>query len=254
MNYGKSEYLQLDTFEHYLASLSSPVDAFLEEHLLESEYQRIIHNDAEVGFFATRNDALLTQFHLTGTARRLGRECFTDILERFNPTSAFVPTCDEFFLSHALDKHTSLKNQAMFWTDHGEEKAIKIEAVKPTYRLAEPMDIPQLNAIENSILDDPSEWIQRGELHVGYLGNELVAIGVIESSKFWPGQASIGMLTHEAHRQQSIGTQTLCYLKKMCLDAGVLPVAGCAYANKNSQKTLQAAGMVSATRLLKLTL
>ena len=123
---------------------------------------------------------------------------------------------------------------------------------QPTYRLAEAADIPALNAIEDSIIDDPEEHINRGELHVGYLDEQLVAIGLMEPSLFWPDRTSIGMLTHESHRQQGIGTQTLLYLKQVCYDNNIMPVAGCGYGNIGSQKTLQAAGMITKTRLLKL--
>ena len=163
-----------------------------------------------------------------------------------------MPSCDELFLSHALDEHVELRVQAMFYHDVGETIDFSNEQSQLDYRLAKTADIPALNAVKDSIIDDPLTWIQRNELHVGYLYDELVAIGVIESSPFWPQQASIGMMTYESYRQRGIGTQTLLYLKQACRDNGILAVAGCGYRNTNSQKTLQAARMVSVTRLLKL--
>ena len=141
----------------------------------------------------------------------------------------------------------------MLYHDVGEAIDFSIEQSQLEYRLAEVADIPELTAIEDSIIDDPQAWIQRNELHVGYLGDELAAIGVIESSPFWPQRASIGMMTHDSYRQRGIGTQTLLYLKQVCRNKDVLAVAGCGYGNTNSQKTLQAAGMASSTRLLKFT-
>lgn len=253
MKYEKCNYTDLKSFAAYLAALSSPIDSFLEGQLLKSDYYRIISKGDEAGFFAIRNNTLLTQFYLTDTTRSQGQDIFSDILKQFKPESAFVPSCDELFLSHALDAHTELKLQAMFYHDVGEAIDFSTKQSQLDYRLAETTDIPALTAVKDSIIDDPLTWIQKNELHVGYLDDELVAIGVIESSPFWPERASIGMMTHESYRQRGIGTQTLLYLKQTCRDNGILAVAGCGYGNTHSQKTLWAAGMASVTRLLKLT-
>ncbi len=252
MKYELCKYSELESFDAWLASLSSPIESFLEGHLQESAYHRIVQRGHEAGFFAIHNGALLTQFYLTGEARLKGREFFAEILQEFKLQAALVPTCDEIFLSHALDQHAELKKQAFFFCDAGNPTGFEPKNPKLSYRLAELADIPALNVIEDSIIDDPEAWIDRRELHVGYFEGKLVAIGVIEPSKYWADRASIGLLTHESYRQLGIGTQTLLYLKQVCRGSGIMPVAGCGYGNTNSQKTLQAAGMVSMTRLLKL--
>ena len=253
MKYELCKYSNLESFDAYLASLSAPIDSFLEDHLLESEFYRIVLEGAEVGSFAIHNNALLTQFHVAKEARRHGQELFGDILEQYKLKAAFVPTCDEFFLSHALDKHTALKKQAFFFIDGGEQADLASKSPELAYRVAAPADIPALSAIKDSIIDNPEESIRKREAYVGYLNDKLVAVGLIVPSQLWRNQASIGMLTDEAHRQQGIGTQTIRYLKQVCRDTGMTPLAGCGYGNINSRMTLQAAGMVTATRLLKFT-
>ena len=252
MNFSRCERSTLSSFKDYLASLSSPIDSFVEQHLVESDYYRITADGAELGFFAISNDTLLTQFYLNDTGLQRGRELFAEVLEQHKPSTAFIPTCDELFLSHALDKHTALKKMAFQFSDGGKPIDYTPKQPKPAYRLAEAADIPALNAIEDSIIDNPEERISRGELHVGYLDDKLVAIGLMEASLFWSDRTSIGMLTHESCRQQGIGTQTLLYLKQLCYDKNIMPIAGCGYSNIGSQKTLQAAGMITKTRLLKL--
>ena len=59
------------------------------------------------------------------------------------------------------------------------------------------------------------------------------------------------MLVAQAHRQQGIGTRMLRYLRSVCEVQGLRPLAGCGYDNILSKRTLEAAGMVTATRLLR---
>ncbi len=253
MKYELCKRSDVESFDAYLTSLSSPIDSFLEDHLLESQFHRIVREGCEIGSFAIHNGSLLTHFHTVGGARRYGQEVFTDILEQHKPKSAFVPTCDEFFLSHALDKHTELKKQAFFFIEGGQQVDLDSAHPKLAYRPAVQSDIPALMAIRNSIVDDPEQSIRKREVHVGYLDGELAAIGLIVPSRLWSNQASIGMLTHESHRRKGIGIQTVLYLRQVCRDSGITPLAGCGYGNTNSKKTLQAAGMVTVTRLLRLT-
>ncbi|MFC1453072.1 GNAT family N-acetyltransferase [Verrucomicrobiota bacterium] len=247
------EYSDLTTFDAYLASLSSPIDSFLEDHILESQFHRITDEGHEVGAFAIRNASLLTQFHMVGPSRRRGQEVFEDILTHHQPDAAFVPTCDEFFLSHALDRHADVKKQALFFVDGRESANPSPDPVQVEYRPAVLADVPTSRTISGTFLDDPERSIRKQEAHVGYLRGDMVAVGLIVRSQLWPTQASIGMFTHEAHRQQGIGTETILYLKQVCRDTGTVPLAGCGYGNRNSQLTLQAAGMVTVTRLLRIT-
>ncbi len=89
------------------------------------------------------------------------------------------------------------------------------------------------------------------QLHAGHIGDELVALGVIERSAMFPGQASIGMFTRESRRQQAIGKSTIVHLRRACHAEGLRPIAGCWYYNNLSRKTLEAAGMTTPTRLLR---
>ena len=254
MRYERCRHSELATFDAYLDSLSSPIDSFLEDHILESQFHRILDEGQEIGSFAIHNGALLTQFHVVGGARRYGQDIFSEILTQFRPEAALVPTCDEFFLSHALDKHSELKRQALFFVDGGEQVGSPSVRPKVEYRLAEPPDLPEIKAISGTFLDDPDHGISRQEVHVGHLHGEMVAVGLIIQSRLWPNQASIGMFTRKTHRRQGIGTQTIFYLKQVCRNAGIVPLAGCGYDNRSSQLTLQAAGMITMTRLLRLTL
>jgi GNAT superfamily N-acetyltransferase len=59
------------------------------------------------------------------------------------------------------------------------------------------------------------------------------------------------MHTIEKFRRQGVGTATIQLLIDECRRRGLRPVAGCWYYNHFSKKTLERAGMYTATRLLK---
>jgi len=240
----------LKSFSSYLDSLSSPVDSFLEDHIRESQYQRILVQDQEVGAFGVHQNTLLTHFHVVGPARRLGQQIFAEVLQQTSVNAAFVPTCDEFFLSHALDEYSDLKKQAYFFIEGS--VVIAPATIDLSYRIAGPDDLEAIQTLCGDFLTDYAQHIQNRHLHIGFLADQLIALGVIEHSHLWKAQASIGMFTHEAHRQKGIGAHTIRYMRRVCHAGGLRPIAGCWYYNHNSKRTLEAAGMITQTRLLRI--
>ena len=241
----------LKSFDHYLGSLSSPFDSFLEDHILESQFHRILIDDQEVGSFGIHGNALLTHFHLVGPARRYGQQALAEVLKQTRVKAAFVFTGDEFFLSHALDTDSDLKKQAYFFVEGNTQVALQAPAIELTYKLAQLSDAVDIRAISEDFLDKHEERIQKRQLHVGIHAGQLVAIGIIEYSRLLQKHASIGMFTHEAFRQKGVGTSTIRYMRSVCHAEGIRPMAGCWYYNHESKKTLEAAGMVTQTRLLR---
>lgn len=237
------------TLASYKTSLSSPIDSFLEDHITQSAFHRIVIDGEDAGHFAIHEGTLLTQFHLVGRHRRHGTPLLAQIKRDHNAKAAFVPTCDEFFLSHAVEDYAKLEKQACFFVEADAQLPRVNENVQ--YWPAQAGDADALAAMCGDFVDHYVERIANDELHVGCIGDELVALGVIERSTMFPGQASIGMFTHKSRRQQAIGKSTLVYLRRVCHDEGLRPMAGCWYYNHASRKTLEAAGMFTPTRLLR---
>ncbi|MDQ7781072.1 MAG: hypothetical protein RDV41_15355, partial [Planctomycetota bacterium] len=211
IRFQKSRLTEMPTFKSYLASLSSPIDSFLEDHIFESEAHRILYEDKEVGCVAVHKGTLLTVFHVVGGARRLGQRILLQAVAHFNVRSAFVPTCDEFFLSHAADAHTSLDKQAYFFIegDAGAEPAETLESVR--YRPATQADVAEIVAASGDFLDKPAEMAADGQIHVGHLDEGLVALGIVVPSRLFDRQASIGVFTRESHRRRGIGVNTIVH-------------------------------------------
>jgi GNAT superfamily N-acetyltransferase len=250
MEFAPAQRTELSTFDAYLASLSEPLDSFEEEAIIESAHYRISIDDVEVGSFAVHDGALLTQFHMVGAARRLGQEALARILDEHRVTAAYVPTSDNFLLSHAVDREHVLKRQAYLFAE-GVPGPVAAET-KLDYRPATVADVATITDVSGDFLDRLEARIADGEVHVGWDGDELVAVGIAESGRLVTGHASIGMFTSEAHRRRGIGRTTLRYLRNVCHANGVTPIAGCWYYNTASKLTLEAAGMIAVARLLRI--
>ncbi len=251
MNIKPTYFDSVTTLAASLHALSSPIDSYLEEHILASQFYELTIDDVPVGHAAVHEHALLTQFYLAPAARRHGQAAYRQVVNQLGVKRAYVPTCDECFLSHALDSYTSLEKQAYFFVEAG---ALGRPEPALRYRAAKLDDIAALETINIDFLDKLEQRIPAGEVYVGHDGDDLVALGVIERGRLLRDCASIGMLTAQAHRKRGIGEQTLRHMRGVAHALGLRPIAGCWYLNHASKRTLEAAGMVTATRLLNITI
>lgn len=105
-----------DAVRGHVSALASPIDSFLENHILGSTHYRIHVSGERVGFASIHGGNLITQFALDDRFKQDGQAIFRQIRHLEQVQAAFVPTCDEFFLSHALDDYRHLAKQAYFFT------------------------------------------------------------------------------------------------------------------------------------------
>src|SRR5687767_5371631 len=99
----------------HLRALPSAIDSFLEDHILASNHYRIVVAGETAGFASIHEERLITQFALFDAYRRYGQPLFAELRWMEQVRSAFVPTCDEFYLAHALDDYRRLAKQAYFF-------------------------------------------------------------------------------------------------------------------------------------------
>ncbi|MEK5025255.1 GNAT family N-acetyltransferase [Paenibacillus sp. FSL M7-1046] len=238
--------------QDYIHTLSSPFDSFLEEHILTSTFYVILDELNEVGYYAIYQDQLLTQFYIQPSYLRHAQELFRQVIENHDVKSLFVPTCDELFVSLALDKDLHITKQAYFFQDSHlnipENNSLKDDIVVP----ATLDDLLPIQQMCGDFLDHYEKRIANGELFSYYRGSVLLGIGVLEKSKMFNGLASIGMFTNEAYRKQGIGRTIILNLKKWCYNHELTPICGCWYYNEASKWTLESAGMITKTRLLNI--
>jgi GNAT superfamily N-acetyltransferase len=234
----------------HLGALPSAIDSFLEDHILASNHYRIVVADETAGFASIYEERLITQFALAEPYRRCGQALFGELRRMEQVRSAFVPTCDEFFLAHALDDYRQLAKQAYFFaapSDVGETAASDRYSMRP----AAIDDANFVRQESGDFFEHLERHIAAGELFVTLRDEEPVGFGILVKSMLYEDVASIGMYTIERLRRAGVGTATIAMLIAECRRRSLRPVAGCWYYNHRSRQTLQRAGMYSPTRLLK---
>jgi GNAT superfamily N-acetyltransferase len=235
----------------HLTSLPAAIDSYLEDHILASKHYRIAVGGAPAGFASVHEGKLITQFALNDRYKRYGQPVFAQLRRLEEVQSALVPTCDGFFLAHALDDYRQLAKQAYFFAANPE--AIRLDsALAHTLRLAESSDAEFICQQTGDFFEPLERHLGAGEIFLTLRGEETVGFGIIVKSAFFDDVASIGMFTIEQFRSAGVGSATISLLAQTCRDQGIRPVAGCWYYNHFSKKTLERAGMFSATRLLKI--
>ena len=239
-----------EAMRQHLRSLPSAIDSFLEDHILASTHYRIVVESETAGFTSIHKEHLITQFALDERYRSCGQSIFRQVRRLEQVRAAFVPTCDELFLSHALDEYRQLAKQAYFFTAARETPASP--PVRYTMRPAELGDVELVREESGEFFEHPERHVSAGELFVTLRGKEPVGFGMLIKSVLYDDVASIGMFTIERFRQSGAGAATIRMLMDECRRRSLRPVAGCWYYNHRSKQTLERAGMFSPTRLLRI--
>lgn len=243
-----------ELFDNYFKALSGVYDNFLENHILQSELYCITIHNQSIGYFAIFNDTMLTQFYIEKVAMRFSKQIFQDVLERYKIKNAFVPTCDELFLSLSLDFHKKVDLQAYFFEDN-KEYIDPIKAAdynKEQLREASIQDFQMIRELSEDFFDNLEESLKEGEIYILEQDDEVLGFGIIEKCYIFKEYLGIGMFTVAKHRQKGVGRTIIMHLKAICYEQGYTPLAGCWYYNYNSKITLESCGYSTKTRLLNI--
>jgi len=241
---GNKEYV-----DDYIESISIPYDDFLEEHILHSAIFSIFLEEKHIGFFG-KQEHLLTIFFIPDEYFYKANEVFADILVRFDVREAFVPTTDLGFMSVALEKFESLEIQALHFT----EANLVIrppEFPRECFRLATVNDRGAIEQLAGDFLDKYDQRIKNNQIYVLEEGNEMIGLGVLVDNQIMRNCIGTGMFTKESRRGEGVGRSIILHLKAIAHALGKTPVPGCWYYNVNSKKTLESAGYISKSKLLR---
>lgn len=230
-----------------VASLSSPYDSFLEEHIRNSAFFLIQDGAEDVGYWAIHGGERLTQFYVRRSYQRHAQTLFLQALERHSVKSLFVPTGDELLVSMIMDHDLAIKKQAYFFQ---EGEMLLPSGEGDSFRPATEADLPGITEVCGDFLPDYERRMEEGELFVYRRDDELLGIGLVEHSHLIESTGSIGMFVGEPFRNQGIGKAIIVRLRQWCRERGITPVSGCWYYNEASKRTLERAGMVTKSRLL----
>ncbi|WP_028865576.1 hypothetical protein [Psychromonas aquimarina] len=241
-------------FAYYVSSLSSPIDSFLEQYILNSDFLRIELDEQTIGYAAVHQQFLITQFYLTDAYKPLGQEVYHQLKKTAQVKEALVPTCDEFFLSHALESNRGFEFQAYIFQDCKTADQHVNELAGFELVLASQHDIFFIKENSGDFFTDLEKHIEEEEIYIGLYQGERVSFGIIQESRICTQFASIGMYVIEGKKQLGFAVKTLFCLKNYCYNRCMYPVAGCWYYNHNAKKALNSAAMFANTRLLKIQL
>jgi len=231
------------------AGLPSPIDSFAEDHILEATPYAIVDSDGTIGYCCVHQGRTLTQFSLDPAHSHLGQSLFARAKSLESVQESLVPTCDEFFLSHALDACSTVKVQAYFF-QHVRDVTEERETI--SYRWATPKDLALVRNSSGDFFDEGVEQqLTAGQIAIGLVEQTPVAFGVFERGRILRDCVSIGMYTMPAHRGKGIAVSTLLQLIGEAHAAGLQPIAGCWVGNHASKRSLERAGMASRTRYVR---
>ncbi len=239
--------------DEYLRSFAVPFDSFLEEHILESAFYSFQTGTGLAGYYAIHGEALLTQFFIRTPWLKHSQALFEQVMEHHSIQSLLLPTCDELFLSLALDRGLTIRKQAYLFQEGIAWQAVPApDRSEEIFRPAEIGDAETIGGVCGEFLDQYEQRIASGELFVLFRGDLLLGIGVLEKSRLFEGTASIGMFVNESCRNQGVGKSLILRLRQRCAEHGLTAVSGCGYGNEASKRTLESAGMATRTRLLRI--
>jgi RimJ/RimL family protein N-acetyltransferase len=233
-------------------AFSSLIEGFLIDYIYDSKHYLILVNDCKAGYFSIHNKSLITQFHLDRQYSAISQSVFYDVRKMVDVQIALVPTCDEYFLSHALDDFSSVEKQAYTFEYDSNEGKFQIDP-KFTGRIAEPNEIDFIEDKSGDFFgeEDLPVHLKKGEIWITYYDDVCIGFGLIIKIRLFPDVASIGMYTVDNVRRKGHAKRTIQFLINECLSRNLRVTAGCWYYNHSSKKTLERAGMYCNSRLLK---
>ena len=232
-------------FDEYISSLSDINDDFWEGHILNCQVFRICQSGETIGLCGIHSQNNLVFFYTPAIYLRYAQPAFAAMLATLAPQFAYVPTSDELFLSLSMDRHVKIDMQAYFF--------------KYGAAIVRPPDYPRgllkiaSSSNEADILDDEgvAENIALGKYYIMRSAGIFLGQGFFNKRTIIPGAASIGMSVHMNFRRMGVGRSIIMHLADICKEQGLTPCCGCWYYNHNSKATLESAGFVTKTRLLK---
>jgi hypothetical protein len=233
--------------EEYLNSLTCSMDSYMEDNLIKSEVFSVNLEDKHVGF-AAKQEETLYYFYIEKPKIRFAQSIFEQFIKEQHVSSVFFQTSDTLLVSLVCDWEFEKKKGAYFFLDAGRiEKPLGISGT-PIFRIARQEDIEIIKQHTGDFFDNLQRRIDEVTIYMLFDQNVLLGCGIIEYGRLFKQHASIGMITCKEHRHKGIGQIILWYLKEVCYEKGITPIAGCWYYNTLSRKTLEKANMISVAR------
>jgi len=246
-----SDITENTLFDAYVHSITGINDDFWEGHVLDSQIYRVELSGQMIGLCGLYNQENLTLFYIQPGFLRHAQPAFNAMLDVLKPQYSFAPTNDELLISLCMDKQVKIEMQAYFWK-HGGSIVRPAEYSRELLTLAVPSDEADIMAMEDE--EDKAEVAERiaqGKYYVMRENGVYLGQGNFHKHTIIANAVSIGMAVHPDFRRKGVGRSIIMHLADICHENELMPYCGCWYYNHNSKATLESAGFVTQTRLLK---
>ena len=238
----------------HVKALSFPWDSFLEESILKNQMIAIYHENLLIGYANIEGD-LLFSFHVLLSHYSHAPAALENLIQAYQLRSVLALTSDPLLMSLLFEWDYAVKERlGCFFADQGRLAKPQIKAANPLFRQAVESDIPAILQSTEDFFDNIADRVRQQTIFLLEDGAELLGCGIMEKSKFFSNCVSIGMVTPKKHRQKGVAQTILWHLKEYAYGLQLQPIAGCWYYNVLSRKSLEAAGLIAATKGLVLTL
>lgn len=242
-----------EVLNSHLDSLAFPMDSYLEDMLTACEIFSIVKHDAIIGYAAVKGNYLCC-FHVVLGEFNNAPAVFEEFCIINNIHSVQVMTQDPLMVALISEWEYKKTKGACWFIDRERLKKPTELASSTVFRKADIDDIKLIEEkTEGFFESDNSEKtltknIENGCIFVLMDRDELLGCGVAEKGVYFKEYVSIGMVTVREKRTKGIGQTILWHLKEWAYENGLKPIAGCWYYNVLSRKTLEKAGMITASR------
>ena len=236
----------------YKKQISIPYDDFLEDIIIESQFYSIEIASQKCGFFGI-NNSHLTILYIDDIYFSEGVRIFEKVKRTYELKDAFIPTTDINAISIILENYKEIKIQALHFSDTA-RSVRPAEFGKEYFRLAKMADLDEIQGFAEDFLDNYEDVIEKKELYVLEKEKEMLGIGIVVRNKIMENCISIGVLTKKSKRKLGVGRSIILHLKSIAYEMGLTPVAGCWYYNAESRLTLESAGYITKSKLLRVVL
>jgi len=169
------------------------------------------------------------------------------MLAELAPKYSFAPTNDELLVSLCMDRHKKVEMQAYIFK-------LGKTAVRPPEYPRSLMSLAVSGDVADIIDDDEgvADNIAQEKYYVMRENGVFIGQGFINKLSLVPNASSIGMAVHPDFRRRGAGRSIIMHMADISREQGLAPYCGCWYYNHNSKATLESAGFVTQTRLLKI--
>ncbi|MGA1872683.1 MAG: GNAT family N-acetyltransferase [Thermoplasmatota archaeon] len=218
-------------------------EAYIQEKMDFSSLYHILSRGEKIGLFAKHRDGSLVNLIIDPSHRSHDSEIFDTVRRRYRIRRAEVPGFDLHYLGPAALKARKTNVLGWYFSD-----GMDVEPEPPKegllWKRVMKNDKDRVKEASGDFFNPIDYALDACELYYVLDGEDMKGIGILAEHYYTENAASCGMYVSENCRRSGYGRYIISTLKRMAVDRGLVPVAGCAVDNIGSRRTLEGAGFM----------